>query len=81
MEDLKIVEGVCRKDPKVIEQCGIIGIPPEDMHKVYCDRKSTAIEPCSVFRQAATCSISNQNDYHVSNVDSSMDDWIRPSLR
>ena len=39
MEDLKVVEGVCRKDPKVIEQCGIIGIPPEDMHKVYCDRK------------------------------------------
>lgn len=40
MEDLKVVEGVCRKDAKVIEQCGIIGIPPEDMHKVYCDRKS-----------------------------------------
>ncbi|KAH7074467.1 copper amine oxidase [Paraphoma chrysanthemicola] len=32
-----IVETVVRKDPKVIEQCGIIGIPPEDMHKVYCD--------------------------------------------
>ncbi|KAF2824067.1 hypothetical protein CC86DRAFT_396020 [Ophiobolus disseminans] len=32
-----IVESVVRKDPKVIEQCGIIGIPPEDMHKVYCD--------------------------------------------
>jgi primary-amine oxidase len=39
MEDLQIVESVVRKDPKVIEQCGIIGIPPEDMHKVYCDRK------------------------------------------
>jgi len=38
MEDLQIVELVVRKDPKVIEQCGIIGIPPEDMHKVYCDR-------------------------------------------
>ena len=37
MEDLQVVEHVCRKDPKVIEQCGIIGIPPEDMHKVYCD--------------------------------------------
>ncbi|KAF2670550.1 peroxisomal copper amine oxidase [Microthyrium microscopicum] len=37
MEDLQIVETVVRKDPKVIEQCGIIGIPPEDMHKVYCD--------------------------------------------
>ncbi|KAF1957606.1 hypothetical protein CC80DRAFT_47965 [Byssothecium circinans] len=37
MEDLQIVESIVRKDPKVIEQCGIIGIPPEDMHKVYCD--------------------------------------------
>ncbi|KAF1351668.1 hypothetical protein EJ07DRAFT_137182 [Lizonia empirigonia] len=37
MEDLQIVESVVRKDPKVIEQCGILGIPPEDMHKVYCD--------------------------------------------
>ena len=39
MEDLQIVETIVRKDPKVIEQCGIIGIPPEDMHKVYCDRE------------------------------------------
>lgn len=39
MEDLQIVEHVVREDPKVIEQCGIIGIPKEDMHKVYCDRK------------------------------------------
>jgi primary-amine oxidase len=38
MEDLQIVESIVRKDVKVIEQCGIIGIPPEDMHKVYCDR-------------------------------------------
>jgi primary-amine oxidase len=38
MEDLQIVESIVRKDPKVIEQCAIIGIPPEDMHKVYCDR-------------------------------------------
>lgn len=37
MEDLNAVESIMRKDPKVIEQCGIIGIPPEDMHKVYCD--------------------------------------------
>ena len=43
MEDLKVVEGVCRKDAKVIEQCGIIGIPPEDMHKVYCDRESILV--------------------------------------
>ncbi len=40
MEDLQIVEHVVRKDPKVIEQCVIIGIPKEDMHKVYCDRES-----------------------------------------
>ena len=37
MEDLQIVEHVVRKDPKVIEQCRIIGISPENMHKVYCD--------------------------------------------
>nr|POE65279.1 copper amine oxidase 1 [Quercus suber] len=37
MEDLQIVESVVRKDGKVIEQCGILGIPPQDMHKVYCD--------------------------------------------
>lgn len=39
MEDLQIVESIVRKDPKVIEQCGIIGIPPEEMYKVYCDRE------------------------------------------
>jgi hypothetical protein len=38
MEDLQIVEHVVRKDPKVIEQCVISGIPAEEMHKVYCDR-------------------------------------------
>jgi len=37
MEDLAVVEAIIRKDAKVIEQCGIVGIPPEDMHKVYCD--------------------------------------------
>jgi primary-amine oxidase len=39
MEDLQIVEHVVRKDPKVIEQCVISGIPKEDMHKVFCDRE------------------------------------------
>lgn len=39
MEDLQNVESIMRKDPKVIEQCQIIGIPKEDMHKVYCDRE------------------------------------------
>lgn len=38
MEELQEVEHVVRKDAKVIEQCGIVGIPPEDMDKVYCDR-------------------------------------------
>ncbi|KAI0178701.1 copper amine oxidase [Hypoxylon sp. FL1284] len=37
MEELQLVEHICRKDPKVIEQCEISGIPKEDMHKVYCD--------------------------------------------
>lgn len=40
MEDLQIVESVVRVDAGVIEQCRISGIPKEDMHKVYCDRKS-----------------------------------------
>lgn len=44
MEDLQIVEHVVRKDPKVIEQCVISGIPAEDMHKVYCDRKSSLLK-------------------------------------
>lgn len=35
MEDLQIVETVCRKSPAVIEQCKILGI--DDMSKVYCD--------------------------------------------
>lgn len=43
MEDLQIVEHVVRKDPKVIEQCGLIGIPKEDMHRVYCDRADSPI--------------------------------------
>lgn len=37
MEELQAVEHVCRKDPGVIEQCEISGIPKEDMHKIYCD--------------------------------------------
>lgn len=37
MEELTAVEHICRKDPKVIEQCELSGIPKEDMHKVYCD--------------------------------------------
>lgn len=38
MEDLQGIEKIVRTDPKVIEQCGILGIPPEDMYKIYCDR-------------------------------------------
>ncbi|GAB1316098.1 peroxisomal copper amine oxidase [Madurella fahalii] len=37
MEELQLVEHIVRKDPKVIEQCVISGISPEDMGKVYCD--------------------------------------------
>lgn len=37
MEELQLVEHICRTDPKVIEQCEISGIPKEDMNKVYCD--------------------------------------------
>lgn len=39
MEDLQGTEKLMRVHPKVIEQCGILGIPPEDMDKVYCDRE------------------------------------------
>ncbi|KKA27262.1 hypothetical protein TD95_004093 [Thielaviopsis punctulata] len=37
MEELQQVELIVRSDPRVIEQCVISGIAPEDMHKVYCD--------------------------------------------
>lgn len=37
MEELQAVEHVCRKDPGVIEQCRLSGIPAADMAKVYCD--------------------------------------------
>lgn len=36
MEDLQDTEMHVRGDPKVIEQCKILGIT--DMTKVYCDR-------------------------------------------
>lgn len=39
MEDLEATEALMRVDPKVIEQCRIIGIPLEDMDKVYSDRE------------------------------------------
>ena len=50
MEELQAVEHIARKDPKVIEQCGIIGIPKEDMHKVYCDRKGGTLFLARPFR-------------------------------
>ena len=37
VEDLQTTEDVIRKDPNVIEQCRISGIPKEEMDKVYCD--------------------------------------------
>ncbi len=43
MEELQLVERVIREDEGVVEQCVISGIPREDMHKVYCDRKSPLI--------------------------------------
>ena len=57
MEDLQIVEHVVRKDPGVIEQCGLIGIPPSEMHKVSMEEgmrtlKEAAIE--KVFRGTTT---------------------------
>jgi primary-amine oxidase len=49
MADLQAVEVLARQDPKIIEQCGILGIPPEDMHKVYCDRERLSPLPVSPF--------------------------------
>ncbi|KAK3303192.1 copper amine oxidase [Chaetomium strumarium] len=37
MEELQLVEHIVRKDARVIEQCKISGICPQDMDKVYCD--------------------------------------------
>ncbi|RDW66416.1 amine oxidase-12 [Coleophoma cylindrospora] len=37
MEDLNQVEAVVRKDPKVIEQCILSGVPADHMDQVYCD--------------------------------------------
>ncbi|GME66697.1 unnamed protein product [[Candida] boidinii] len=37
VEDLISTEDIIRKDPRVIEQCVISGIPANEMHKVYCD--------------------------------------------
>ncbi|KAL7269351.1 peroxisomal copper amine oxidase [Rhizina undulata] len=37
IEDLIATEKVVQAHPEVIKQCGILGIPKEDMHKVFCD--------------------------------------------
>ncbi|KAK9473735.1 copper amine oxidase [Dipodascopsis tothii] len=37
IDDLANVEGTIRKDPSVIEQCVLSGVPASDMDKVYCD--------------------------------------------
>lgn len=60
MEDLQAVEHVARKDPKVIEQCEIIGIPKEEMHKVYCDREWACMSDEDL----------GPTDFH------SLDDWL-----
>ncbi|CAI0654598.1 unnamed protein product, partial [Colletotrichum noveboracense] len=37
MEELQIVEHICRTNERVIEQCLLSGVPRHEMHKVYCD--------------------------------------------
>ena len=59
MEDLVVVEAIMRKDPKVIEQCGVLGIPPEDMHKVYCD--PWTIGMCSGWQHMLIISANERN--------------------
>ena len=68
MEDLQLVEHVCRKDPKVIEQCVISGIPREDMDKVYCDRECT-----TYMGDGGRCMLINGNG--------SMDNRLRRAFR
>ncbi|KAI5307536.1 hypothetical protein KEM55_008046 [Ascosphaera atra] len=36
-DELLNIEFIARKNPEIIKQCGILGIPPEDMDKVYVD--------------------------------------------
>lgn len=67
MEDLQIVEHVVRKDPKVIEQCVLSGIPKEDMHKVYCDREFLLH--------------SRFHSPFAKRLMISMDNWLRPPIR
>ena len=43
LEELGVVEELVRKDERIIQQCEILGIPREDMDKVYCDRKSHSL--------------------------------------
>lgn len=61
MEDLQLVEHVVREDEGVVEQCVISGIPREEMHKVYCDRKCFDVflprSPSLCFPSASSTSI------------------------
>jgi Cu2+-containing amine oxidase len=45
VEDLQDVEKIIRKDERVIEQCGIVGIPRENMDQVYCGTCSCLYYP------------------------------------
>lgn len=58
MEDLMVVEEIMRKDPKVIEQCGILGIPAEDMHKVYCDPWTIGMHIHHIFQTEPSLTLS-----------------------
>ena len=58
MEDLQLVEHVVREDEGVREQCVISGIPREDMHKVYCDRK------CFEFSRPLSLALSFSHHLH-----------------
>lgn len=37
VEDMQNTEAIIRKDKAVIEQCLLSGVPPNCMHKIYCD--------------------------------------------
>lgn len=63
MEDLQFVEHMARKDEDIIKQCEVIGIPREDMHKVYCDRELVAIS--SALKSNLSLTFDNSVDYWI----------------
>ncbi|KAK0336568.1 peroxisomal copper amine oxidase [Friedmanniomyces endolithicus] len=69
MEDLNTVESVVRKDPKVIEQCGHIGIPPTDMHKQALMYYRPHVDDCQYTYPLDFCPIFNADTQEIVHID------------